>query len=60
MVEIPVNTKAMITLTLTSGSKVSESGLPLSEVRNIEIISKKDGQLVCKVGSGKYSFKIDN
>ncbi len=60
MVEIPVNTTALITLELASGSMVSEGGRPISEVRDIQVISKKDGQLVCKVGSGKYSFRIEN
>lgn len=60
VVEIPVNTTALITLNISSNAIVSESGRNISEVKDIEVVSKNDGQLVCKVGSGEYSFKIEN
>jgi alpha-L-rhamnosidase len=59
-VEIPVNTTAMIILENTSNKVVSEGGHNISEVRDVEVISKNDGLWICKVGSGKYSFKIEN
>ncbi len=60
MVEIPVNTTALITLDITSNSVVSEGGRNISEVKDVKVISKNDRQLVCKLGSGKYSFRIEN
>jgi hypothetical protein len=60
IVEIPVNTTAVITLENASNKIVSEGGRSISEVKDVEIISKNDGFLICKVGSGKYSFKIEN
>jgi hypothetical protein len=60
MVEIPVNTTAVITLENASNKVVSEGGHNISEVKDVEVISKNDGLWICKVGSGKYSFKIEN
>lgn len=60
LVEIPVNTSAVITLENASNKVVSEGGKNISEVRDVEVISKNDGLWICKVGSGKYSFKIEN
>jgi alpha-L-rhamnosidase len=59
-VEIPVNTTAMIILENGSNKVISEGGKNISEVRDVEVISKNDGLWICKVGSGKYSFKIEN
>ncbi len=60
IVEIPVNTSAVITLENASNKAVSEGGKNISEVRDVEVISQNDGLWICKVGSGKYSFKIEN
>jgi hypothetical protein len=60
IVEIPVNTTALITLENESINEVSEGGHNISEVKDVEVISKNDGLWICKVGSGKYSFKIEN
>ncbi len=60
MVEIPVNTTALITLNISSNAIVSESGRNISEVKDIEVVSKNDGIWVLKVGSGSYSFIIEN
>jgi alpha-L-rhamnosidase len=60
VVEIPVNTSALITFVVAPISVVSEGGRNISEVKDVKVISKNNGRLVCKVGSGSYSFKIDN
>ena len=59
MVEIPVNTTAIITLENPSNKKVIEGGRSSSEVKDIEVMSENDGLWICKVGSGRYSFKIE-
>lgn len=60
MVEIPVNTSALVTLDIASKSKISEGGRNIAEVMDVKVISKIDGRLVCQLGSGRYSFKIEN
>ncbi len=60
VVEIPVNTSALITFIVAPISVVSEGGRNISESKDVKVISKNKDQLVCKVGSGSYSFRIDN
>lgn len=60
LIVIPVNTTAIITFENASYKVVSESGRNISEIKDVEVISKNDGQLICKIGSGRYSFKIEN
>ena len=60
IVEIPVNTTAVISFENLSNQVVSEGGHNISEVKDVEVVSKNDGLWICKVGSGKYSFKIEN
>lgn len=59
-VEVPVNTTALVSLAVTPESVITESGRPVSQVKDVEVISKKDGLMVCRVGSGNYSFSIEN
>jgi len=59
-VGIPVNTTALITFNVASKTVVSEGGRPISEVKDVVVISKNNGLLICRVGSGKYSFRIEN
>lgn len=59
-VDIPVNTTALIYLKITLQSIVSEGNSNINDAIDIEIISKNNEQMVCKVGSGKYLFTINN
>jgi hypothetical protein len=59
-VEIPVNTSALISFDLSPESKVLEGDRPISKAENIEVISKNKELIICRVGSGKYSFRIEN
>ena len=60
LVEIPVNTTALITFDVSSKTVVSEGGRNISEMKDVVVISKNNGLLICRVGSGKYSFRIEN
>lgn len=57
-VNIPVNTTALIHLDITPKSIISEGDRGISDARNIEVLSKDSKKMVCKVGSGMYSFII--
>ena len=60
MVEIPVNTTALISFKAGPKAVITEDGRNISEVKDVQVISKTDGIVVCKAGSGKYSFSIEN
>ncbi|WP_372950829.1 alpha-L-rhamnosidase [Mariniphaga sp.] len=55
-IEIPANSTA--TLVLNEG-KIQESGKPIDKNELIEIAERKDGKVVLKLKSGKYSFSIN-
>jgi hypothetical protein len=57
-VEIPVNTSAKVFIPLKLKSVVTENGTEISKVKDIKILSEKDGWMVCQVGSGSYSFTV--
>ena len=57
-IEIPVNTSAMVYIPLKPGSLVTENGILVSKVKDVKVLSGKDGWLLCQVGSGSYSFAV--
>jgi hypothetical protein len=59
-VEVPVNTTALITFDIESNTKVSEGDLEVSVNKDVKMIIKNNGVMICKVGSGRYSFRIEN
>lgn len=50
----------MITFKTTSKTLISEGVNDISDVEDTETASKNDEEMICKVGSGKYSFIIKN
>jgi alpha-L-rhamnosidase len=56
-VEIPANTSSTVFIPSDSDAVITEGGLPLEQVKGIEIIGRENGYTVVKAGSGKYSFK---
>lgn len=59
-IEIPVNTKADIVLSVSANETVYESGKKISEIDEIEVLSKQMNSLRLRVVSGKYIFDIRN
>jgi len=53
---VPANTTAQLVLPM--GTKVEESGKPLAEGNGISAIRQHEGQLMMRLGSGEYAFKI--
>ena len=55
-VTIPPNTTAEVIIPAGSEMVITESGIPISLVKEIELISEDKSQTTLKVGSGKYRF----
>lgn len=56
--EIPANTTAFVTIPAATLKDVTESGKPLSAIKEIEIVDTRDNNIVIKTGSGIYEFSI--
>ena len=59
-VAIPANTTALIYIPFTSGSVIKESDKDISGVKDIQIIGEENSRKIYRVGSGKYSFTVEN
>ncbi|WP_447643037.1 MULTISPECIES: family 78 glycoside hydrolase catalytic domain [Chitinophagaceae] len=59
-VEIPVNTTATIYLPTNNVNTVTETGQPLSSVKEIKNVGTEDGYQKIETGSGKYHFVMDS
>jgi len=59
-VEIPVNTTAMIHVPTSEAARITESGRPVADVKELTFIEAKNGFAVYKAGSGKYVFESPN
>lgn len=56
--EIPPNTTAFIYIPTTSLKDITESGKPLSALKEIEIVETGENNIVVKAGSGTYDFSV--
>ena len=59
-VEVPVGSKATIYLPSSPNSKVTESGIQVTSIKEISILEAIDGYKVYEVGSGIYEFRVGN
>lgn len=57
-IKIPVNTPSMVFIPVKPESIVAASGIAVSKVNDIKIISDKNGWLLCQAGSGNYFFTV--
>jgi alpha-L-rhamnosidase len=55
---IPANTTASVRIPAPDGGLITESGHPLTEVKEISVESVGKGFLVARMGSGNYHFKV--
>lgn len=56
--EIPANTTAFVTIPAATLKDITESGKPLSTIKEIEIVETRDNNIVIKTGSGVYEFTV--
>jgi alpha-L-rhamnosidase len=57
-IAVPPNTEGVVYLTAASAAAVTEGSLPLSQAEGILSVTEDDGQLVVRVGSGRYAFSL--
>ena len=60
VVTVPPNTEGVLYLPVATAAAVTENGRPLSQTDGLLGITEDAGQLVVRVGSGRYSFRFDN
>ena len=56
-VVIPVNTTATVHIPANDPGEILEGGLPLTQVKEIQVNGAEDGFVVVKLGSGRYRFE---
>ncbi len=59
-VTIPANTIATVYVPAKTVKDVTESGKNISKVNNINLLGEENGNVILKVGSGRYVFNIRN
>ena len=59
-VEIPANTSATVYLPGADAGTVTESGKPLTAIKEIENSGTEDGCLALKIGSGVWHFRVQH
>ena len=57
-VMVPPNCEGVVYLPVVPATAVTESGRPLSQAEGIVSVSEAEGQLVVRVGSGQYAFRL--
>ena len=57
-VDIPANSEAIICLPAADAAKVTEYGVPLSDVAAVSLMGEENGKLKVKAGSGSYLFEV--
>jgi alpha-L-rhamnosidase len=57
---IPSNTTALVYLPAQPGSLIREGKKNIAEVKDIQMIGEENGEKICRIGSGTYSFIIKN
>ncbi|MEY2917671.1 MAG: hypothetical protein RIS73_1385, partial [Bacteroidota bacterium] len=60
VVEIPVNTTALIYLPATITDSITESGKPVNKTGAMKILRYESGSAVIEIGSGKYNFIVQS
>jgi alpha-L-rhamnosidase len=54
---VPANTAATLYLPAGNASQITESGRPLAEVKDIQILGAQGDRVLMQLGSGEYRFK---
>jgi len=57
-ITIPVNCKAIVAVPRVDPQGVTENGIPVTESKEVKVISEADGKTYCSISSGEYLFKM--
>jgi alpha-L-rhamnosidase len=59
-VSIPANSIATVWIPASGSSNVTEGGKPLDRAENVQFLRKEGERILVEIGSGDYSFKVEN
>ena len=59
-VQVPFNTSALVYIPAAKNDKVTERGIPINRVNELECLGFSEGNQLVKVGSGNYSFEVNS
>jgi alpha-L-rhamnosidase len=59
-ISIPPNTVAVVYLPAKSINEVKEGNRQVAESQNVQFLKMENGKAVFQIGSGNYSFTVDN
>ena len=59
-INIPVNTNARVYLPASSTNNITEGGERITDLETVDIIEVKDNCVLLLLGSGKYSFTVND
>jgi alpha-L-rhamnosidase len=57
-ISVPANAGALCRFPGTTGSRVSEGGVPVDRASGADVVSHADGQVVVAVGAGTYDLAV--
>jgi len=57
-VKIPVGCNALVALPQADSNMITGNDIPISETKDIKVISSSNGKTMCKISSGEYLFKV--
>jgi len=60
IIEIPANTSALVCFPTSDMDKVKSDGLSLNRSMNVSDCGIREGRVVCRIGSGNYSFVVNS
>jgi alpha-L-rhamnosidase len=56
-VKIPVSCSAIVAIPQSDTGMITENGIPITESRDVQVISSSNGKTMCRISSGEYLFK---
>jgi alpha-L-rhamnosidase len=59
-IQVPPNTTADVFMPAGSKDNIFESGKPVEQIKEIQMVQSAGGKIILHIGSGKYNFVINN
>jgi alpha-L-rhamnosidase len=56
--EVPVGSSALVYLPASDAASIMESGLSVSEEKELTVVGSSEGRVIVKVPSGSYHFQM--
>jgi alpha-L-rhamnosidase len=55
-VEVPANTTATVFMPANTSNEITESGKPISSMKEIKVSGIENNSVILQIGSGRYLF----